>query len=732
MAGGSSPIIPWPRATSTPSVPWLQGSLIWGNTLRTPAQQQDWIRRETARFEAQARASLAQQVTGRTGRDATSSTTGSLLTQAMRAMAVGDPVPVVFARRRTGGTGGVMVQPRATEVQVGNSATTLTVRWHCVLGDGPMASVQVRDVRNGTRRQGAFSQNFGQRAGSWAPGNRTRAIPGVELPALPSQTGGGGDYRGVSTIEFSNTYPITSQRWAQSWNVFCRGGLIIERGRLADGVVGPSDNLCDLALLALVTSGRATEEQIHLPTMQATAQFLEANGLCCDAEFADAASLPDWLAGILPAFLLRETTVDGKFALVPLLPTNPDGTIRATALEPALAITEESLAPGAWSEQPAPAADRGPLRVVATYRQQTSDTEPPLECTLAVGAQTDSLPSEEVLPLAGFCTSRLHAATAAGFRHALRTLAGGTATATLRAGTQSGGVLPGQVVRALFRVETEQEQGWISSWWQVARVDLDGDANETLQLSELPVDSEGRSIISLQVLEARARAGDLVFPYPVISGDDEPGRATDTSVPASSTSGRPFSEGGSGVSGSGGGGGAGGDIDLPPPPPPDDPPPPGDDPPGGSGSSVGTGGGRSRPRPDRRDPGRSRTLVWACQDGAQLLYQTVRVLRPVNGVTQVYATFSLIAGDFDMVLEQELPNQNTIFAPTPMTLKIYGIHYRPIILSAGNPDKVGPYGKQATLQVYIGGPTYEDEIWGDLSTDVTVSYCTKGPRAAWV
>jgi hypothetical protein len=669
------------------------------------------------RDRAQVEAWLAQQTASRTGQDTTTTTTGSQLTRPMEAMAVGDPVPVVFARRRTGGTGGVMVQPRATEIQVGNTSTTLTVRWHCLLGDGPMGSVQTRDVRNGLSRQGAFSQNYDRRAGSWLPGSRVVAIPGQELPALPLQTGGGGNYRGVSTIEFGNTYPIDSQRWSQAWNVFIRGGLVIERGRLVDDVVGHSDNLCDLVIWALTHSGMASLDQIDLAAMEQTAGFLEANGLFCNAEFADAASIPDWLAGILPAFLLRETTIGGRFALVPALPVNADGTLNADPLEPDLTITEEILAPGGFSEQPAPAATRGPLRIVTTYRQQTSDSEPPLECSLAVGSEADALPAQESFPLAGFCTSRLHAATAGAYRHALRTLAGGTATAALRPGSQTGTVAPGQVARVLLRIEAEQETGWISSWWQVVRVDLDGDGNETLQLTELPVDAEGRSIITQQVLAARALAGDVEFPYPAISEEDEPGRSSDTSVPASSTSGTPFVDGDRG----------GGDVNLPPAPPPADPPGPGNDISGGEGSAVATGGQDSRDR-DKRQPGRTRSLPWVCQNN-QILYVRTKITQLIDGVpseNEKHEAFS--AGEVNIVLTQTIV-QNTIYAPTPMTRKTYEIRYQPIIVTPGQPDTVGNYATQTFVNIFIGGPTYGGEMWGDIVVIPTLTYCTNPPVA---
>lgn len=671
------------------------------------------------------RESLAQQAIARTATDRTATSGSSILTRAMEALAIGDRIPVVFGRRRTGGTGGVLVQPRATEIQVSNTAARITVRWHCVLSDGQIQSVQVRDVRNGFSRQGQFSQNFDQRAGAWLPGNRTQPLADTALPSFPLQTGTGGTYEGLSTIEFSNSYPIDSDRWSQAWSVFVRGGLIISRGRLVDDVVGPSDNLCDLLVWALPRSGLLSEDQIDIPAMEAAARFLEANQLHCNAEFSAAQGLPDFLTGLLPAFLLRETTVGGRFAVVPLLPVREDGTINTDPLVPDHILTEDVIIPDSYSEQPAPAANRGPLRIVATYRQQTSDTEPPLVCSLPLGSAVDALPPSEEMPLDGFCTSRIHAATAAGYRHAIRTLAGGTATVGLRPGSQTGSVVRGQIVQIALRIETEQEQGWISSWWQVARVEMDGDANETLQLSEMPVDAERRSIVALQVAAARAAAGDLEFPYPVISEEDEPGRETDTSVPPESSPPAPPIDRGDPPRDEG-------DVRLPPAPPPGAPP-------GGDGSPVTSGagstGGLARGGDRTRQPSYGPDVTpreprWGpprCGRDEAYVQQLV-VRRTVNGVMQVVAERGPSMGFMIVTTKFRKLNVTTNNAPVPVNYVVYELHYTPCVLRADG--SIRSYEKPVVepWATYYGGPFDDGNTYGDYDFLITDLPCAATNR----
>lgn len=682
----------------------------------------------------------AQQAISSTATERSSNSGGSILTQAMAAMAVGDRVPVVFARRRSGGTGGVLVQPKATEMQVSNTATNITIRWHCIISDGRISSVEVRDVRNGLSRQGTFSQNYDQRAGSWLPGNRTRKLPSVELPAFPLQTGTGGTYSGLSTIEFSNSYPINSERWKQSWSVFCRGGLIISRGRLVDDVVGPSDNLCDLIVWALPKSGLVTIDQIDLDAMETAAKFLDVNELFCNAEFKEAQTIPDFLTGILPSFLLRETTIDGKYAVVPLLPINADGTLNVDTLIPDLIITENLIVPGSFSQQPAPSSSRGPLRILATYRQQTSETEPPLLCSLPLGSAVDASPAEEEFQLDGFCTSRLHAATAAGYRHAVRTLAGGTAAVELLPGWNTGSLMPGWIVKTVFRVESEVEEAWLEGWWQVVRVELSGDGNSAVVLSELPVDGQGRSIISQQVVAARALAGDLEYPYPVISDEDEAGRDTDTTVPTSTTITGTIDDRGGASSGGGG-------VSLPPPNQPAGPTPSGGDPfDGGGGGVVDGAGDGTRDKDDRRQPPRkpsdprwpppkcardeatSQALIISYMKGSTKI--VLAKYGPVDAgpgyyFQSQYASFGTII----VTTEKELFNQTTTLAPVPLTYREYKVWFAPCAFYPdGSISHIGPYESQGLWVHYSGGPFYDGEIRTPLDFDFQDLGCRKQIR----
>jgi len=476
-------------------------------------------------------------------------------------MAIGEPIPVVFGRRR-GNVGGVLVFPRATECRFENTSSTVTSRYHMAVSEGRIGSIQRRDVRCGESRIGTYSQNYGIRAGSWLPGNVATAQTGYTVPTFPTYCGGGGNYEGITTIEAGATFPGGSDDWRQGWNLFIRDGLQIDRGRLLDGVVGSSDNIADLVLWALQRSGRVPAAMIDLASFTAAARFVEANGLWCNGEFSASVNLGDWLLGILPHFLLRETRVGGRYGLRPLLQTNNDGTIKTAAIVPRWVLTESIVLPDSLQIDYTDAATRRLPLLQMIWRQQYDDADVPIVRTLPVGDGNSTTP--EQYDLSQFATTELHAARVGAYRLARRTMSTHTATVNLRPGTQTSAIEQGDVVQIFLQVESDREAaGVFNHFYTVESVGTDWTGQEQLTLSHLPVDATGRSIIARAVAEVTP-PGVILPSQRVGATGDIPGAATDTTVPASTTNGAtPLVPSGSslptlwtGGSGSGSGGGA--------------------------------------------------------------------------------------------------------------------------------------------------------------------------------
>ena len=460
-----------------------------------------------------------------------------------QAMVIGEPIPVVFCRRRNG-IGGVLLFPKATEAAFSNTSTQQTARYHCVLGAGPMGSIQVRDFRVGACRVGTFSQNFDKRAGTWSPGNTATPQTGYQVPTFPTACGGGGSYSGLSTLEFSNTTTGGSDDWRLGCNVFAREGLTVTR---LLGGSGGSDNFADLVLWVLQRSGRVPASLIDTASFTAAATFLDVNGLFCNGEFVDSTNLGDWLLQLLPYFLLRQTKVGGKFALRPLVPTNSDGTINQDTIEPDWVLTESVIAPGSFSQQWSDAGTRLAPRLTMMWRQQ-DETSIPIVRSLIVGL--DRAGPTEQHDLSRFCASEIHAARVGAYLHGRRYLSSHTASLTLIPGSHTGRIGQGDVVVVRLPLTTGREaDGLISDWYAVESVAPAADGSEALTLSHFPVDSMPRSLLALQV--ANATAPGILLPFAPTGACDVAGRSVDTSVPASTTSGSSFPSqyGGSGSSG---------------------------------------------------------------------------------------------------------------------------------------------------------------------------------------
>jgi hypothetical protein len=454
------------------------------------------------------------------------------------AMVVGEPIPIVFGRRR-GTVGGVLIFPKATEARFENNATTVTSRYHMVLGEGRMPDIQRRDVRLGECRIGTFSQNYNQRAGSWTPGNFATAQTGYTVPTFANYTGGGGNYQGLSTFEAGNTFTGGSDDWRTGWNIFIRGGMIIERGRLLDATADSSDNLADLILWALQRSGRVPAAMIDITSLTSAALFLETVGLWCNGEFDASGNMGDWLIKILPDFLLRETKVSGKFGLRPLLPVS-GGAINTGAITPEWVLTEAAIIPDSYQVDYAEAASRRPVAMAMLWRQQADDTDVPIVRTLTVGDQNASGPVEQH-DLSQYATTESHAAKVGAYLYARRTLSTHTATVRIKPGNQTGTIAQGDIVQIYLAVETSREAvGRINRFYQVESIGHSLSGEETLSLSHFPVNSSGQSLIALAVANAMA-PGTILSSNRTGGSCDIAGASTSTTVPTKSTSGTPIS-----------------------------------------------------------------------------------------------------------------------------------------------------------------------------------------------
>ncbi len=449
---------------------------------------------------------------------------------AQRGAIIGDVIPIVFARR-VDGVGGVLISPAATEARFENSVINeVTAYYHLVLGEGPMDSLQVRDVFQRSCRVGAFSQTYDKRAGPWEPGNFIVPRDGYTTPEAPSYCGTGGLYTGLVTLSFQATYPDGVDQWNRQVHCFVRGGLHVTR--LLDNVTGPSNNVADLLRYLLRKSSRVPDAQVDAAgSFLAAATFTNVNGFWFNGSINTSSNLRDWIGNRLRYFLLRLTRVGGKETLKPLLPTNPDGSIKTTAVDWEFAFTEEHVIPGSFDIEYTPLADRKPFAVLVLWRQQ-DDLGIPLIRTTEVRYPGTALEGPfEQHDLSSFCASENHAVKAGTYILSRRNHIKHRLRIGVKPDAFNPTLAPGSRVRV--RLERTPSTGAASVHdylYEVDRIGKNLSGQVQLELTHFPIDNTFASVVAKEV--ASAVGAGFVLPTGLSGITCDVNSSGDTSVPA--------------------------------------------------------------------------------------------------------------------------------------------------------------------------------------------------------
>jgi hypothetical protein len=475
------------------------------------------------------------------------------LDQKQRSAVVGEPIPIVFCRR-TGGAGGVLISPPATEARFSDDASSnITASYHLVLSEGQIDSIQVRDVFQRACRVGSFTQTYDRRAGTFVAGNFIDNTPNLEAPTY---CGTSGTYDGLSTMAFSVTIPAGFDQWDRQVHCFIRGGIYVSR--LLDSVTGPSNNVADLLLYLLRNSSRVPDAMIDTATsFLAAATFTNANGFWFNGVVSQSTNLRDWISTTLQYFLLRQARIGGKEALKPLVPTNANGTIKTTAVSWVFTFTEQHIIPGSFEITYSSLADRKPFCATVLWRQQ-DDLGIPVMRTAEVrytGTAADG-PYEQH-DLSGFCSTENHAVKVGAYILSKRR----HVTHRLQIGVKPDGYNPtlaaGDLVRVrLDRIASTGANSVHDYLYEVDRIGKTITGEVQLDLTHFPVDASLASVVAQEVNAATGTG--LLLPTGLSGITCDVNSSADTSVPAETFTAGVFSDYTSNISDFGGGGGGGG------------------------------------------------------------------------------------------------------------------------------------------------------------------------------
>jgi hypothetical protein len=462
------------------------------------------------------------------------------LDQKQRGAVIGEPIPIVFCRR-TGGSGGVLISPPATEARFSDDASSnITASYHLVLSEGQIDSIQVRDVFQRACRVGSFTQTYDRRAGTFVAGNFIDNTPNLEAPTY---CGTSGTYDGLSTMAFSVTIPAGFDQWNRQVHCFIRGGINVTR--LLDSVTGPSNNVADLLLYLLRNSSRVPNAMIDTATsFLAAATFTNANGFWFNGVVSKSTNLRDWISTTLQYFLLRQTRIGGKEALKPLVPTNNDGTIQTTTVSWVFTFTQQHISD--FEITYTPLADRKPFCATVLWRQQ-DDLGIPVMRTAEVrytGTAVDG-PYEQH-DLSGFCSTENHAVKVGAYILSKRR----HVTHRLQLGVKPDAYNPTLAAGDLVRVRLERVASTGASsvhdyLYEVDRIGKSITGEVQLDLTHFPVDSNLASVVAQEVNAATGSG--LLLPTGLSGITCDVNSSTDTSVPAETFTDETFSDYGNNI-----------------------------------------------------------------------------------------------------------------------------------------------------------------------------------------
>jgi hypothetical protein len=454
---------------------------------------------------------------------------GSRLDVEQRSVRLGEPVPIVFALRRNN-KGGILVSPGATECRFENDTlNAVTAFYHLVISEGRIDPIQVRDVFQRACRVGTHTQVYGMRAGAWTPGNYFQSRVGYQLPEATYNCGTIGLYPDMTSVSFQHTVPNGFDQWKRQVHLFIRGGMHVKR--LLDGnSVGPSDNFADLVRWLLESPGRVPTPLIDTEQLEATALFLEENGLTCNCQLKEATNYSDFVAKWAPYFLVIPSNRGGKKGLRPILPVNEDGTIKTTPVDIEYTFTEDLIQPGTFEVDYTNYADRQPFVAQMTWRQELGNEAAIIRTTEIRLPGTAEVGPYESHDLSEFCTSEDHAVKAGAYILADRAYSTHAIRFAPRPESHITELNVGSIIRVRLLREAANSQACHHDYlYQVQRISKTFAGDTQYDCRHFPVDDQLRSIVALHVAAAYGTGILLESPTTGISCDLN--SASNTSVP---------------------------------------------------------------------------------------------------------------------------------------------------------------------------------------------------------
>lgn len=190
--------------------------------------------------------------------------------------------------------------------------------------------------------------------------------------------------------------------------------------------IGPSNKFTDLVyyLLTDKTAGAGavvSPELIKTEDFPATSQFLKQNKLFFDGAIDQPTNLRQFISDTAPFFLCNFVIADGKFSLVPAVPTTLSGAISTGSVKIKQLFTSGNIIEGSFSVEYLASEERKDFQAVMRYRRETRNQLPQEQTLVVRWAEPGSdLHTIESFDMTQYCTSRDHALLVAKYFLSIR------------------------------------------------------------------------------------------------------------------------------------------------------------------------------------------------------------------------------------------------------------------------------------------------------------------------
>jgi hypothetical protein len=193
-----------------------------------------------------------------------------------------------------------------------------------------------------------------------------------------------------------------------------------------DDAVGPSNQFTDLVYYLLTNKkqgvgGLVNSSLIDVESLRTTGTFLRANKIQYNTVLETPQNFREFMASQAPLLLCNFIIKNGKFGMMPALPTNTDGTINTNAVVVEQIFSAGNIIEGSFSLSYLEAAQREPLSISVRYRDAIP-YELPSELSSIVSYNTNKYGTTitENYDLTAFCCSKTQALLTARFLLAVR------------------------------------------------------------------------------------------------------------------------------------------------------------------------------------------------------------------------------------------------------------------------------------------------------------------------